>query len=113
MPRQCLGQPHECSHLRISSLIPSGFTFVLQAAAQRAESAASKAGSSIASGHTQGLAYLQPLLQKARRQLEVEHVGESLQKAVAAFQSLADLPKLEAAIIAARKKIDVDPAILR
>ena len=83
-----------------------------QEATHRAELAASKA-SSIASGHSAGTAYLQPLLREARLQLEVLHAVEILQKATAAYKSLHDLPKLEAAIIAARKIKGVDPEVLR
>lgn len=84
-----------------------------QAATQKAEAAASRAGSSIASGHTEGLAYLQPLLLEAKRLQEIEGAEDALQKAVAAYNSLSDLTKLEAAILVARKVKDVSPDILR
>lgn len=83
-----------------------------QEAKHRADLAASKA-SSITSGHSAGTAYLQPLLREARQQLEVLHAVEVLQKAIAAYKSLPDLPKLEAAIIAARKFKGVNPEVLR
>ncbi len=82
-------------------------------ATQKAEQAASKAGSGTVSGLSAGLAYLQPLLQEARQQLERDRAADCLQKAISANKSLPDLPKLEAAILAARKVKDVDPAILK
>lgn len=84
-----------------------------QVRVQRAEAAASAAASSVASGHCEGLRALQPVLQTAKRQLEIERAAELLQRAVSTSQTLADLPKLEAAILAARKTGDIDPSVLK
>ena len=79
----------------------------------KAEAAASSASLNSACGHSVGLQRLQPVLQAARRQLEIERGTELLQKAVNNCKSLADLPKLEAAILVARKTGNVNPEALR
>lgn len=73
----------------------------LQAEIMKAEAvAAAAAGSSILWEAAQAL---QPAIADGKRQQEVEKAGEVLARAVAASKGLADLPKLEAAIVAARK----------
>lgn len=107
----------ELSHLRLQETgslhIVSKSPDYEQAATQKAEGAASKAGGSNLCGHGEGLLFLQPILQTAKRRLDAERAADSLQKAVAASKSLSDLPKLEAAIIAARKVKGVNPDVLR
>ena len=46
---------------------------------------------------------LLPHIQACRKRLEAERAAETLQKALASCRGLADLPKLEAAILNARK----------
>lgn len=87
----------------------------LKAAIAKAEAAASAVSSSSGSttGSTGGgggacgsLAFSELLvvrLQAARRRLEVERVAEALHKAVLAYKAVADLPKLETAVLNARK----------
>lgn len=79
----------------------------------KAEAAASSAAANSACGHTAGLQTLQPMLHAAKRQLEIERSTELLQKAVNNCKLLADLPKLEAAILAARKTGNVSADVLR
>ena len=55
------------------------------------------------SGLTVGVDALSPLMQRARRQLEVEKASEALSRTVAAAKGVGDLPRLEAAILQARK----------
>ena len=84
-----------------------------QAAVQRAEAVASAASQHATGAHAEGLQLLQPVLQAVRHQHEVERTAEALQKAVLGSKALADLPRLEAAILAARKAGDIDADILR
>ena len=84
-----------------------------QAAVQRAEAIASAASQHATGSHTEGLQLLQPVVQAVRHQHEVERTAEALQKAVLGSKALADLPRLEAAILAARKAGDIDADILR
>ena len=52
-------------------------------------------------------------MQAARRRLEVVRTTNALQRATQGCHSLGDLPRLEAAILAARKTKDVDADVLR
>lgn len=62
--------------------------------------AAAAAGSSVTSEAAMGL---QPAIAEAKRQQEVEKAAEALARALAGAKGLQDLPRLEAAILAARK----------
>ena len=86
----------------------------MQAGVLKAEAAAAAAGGGgCTSGLSQGSQLLQPLLVAARRRLEVERASEQLQRIVASSHALGDLPKLEAAILSARRTGGVHPDILR
>ena len=74
----------------------------LQGDISRAEAAVQGATSTISS-LTVGVDALSPLLHRARRQLEVEKASEALSRTVAAAKGVGDLPRLEAAILQARK----------
>lgn len=50
-----------------------------------------------------GLDALTPLIQAVRKQLDIEKAAEGLTRTTSGAKTLADLPKLEAAILAARK----------
>ena len=86
----------------------------LQGDISRAEAAVQGATSTI-SGLTVGVDALSPLMQRARRQLEVEKVSEALSRTVAAAKGVGDLPRLEAAILQARKlaAADLQPGTVR
>ncbi|KAK9816451.1 hypothetical protein WJX72_000489 [[Myrmecia] bisecta] len=80
---------------------PAGSS-VLKGALAKAE-AASQAAANNTSGLTVGQDLLHPTIVSARRQLEVEKAAEALHRAVSSSATVTDLPKLEAAILAARK----------
>lgn len=80
---------------------------------QKAEAASVKASGSSGTVHAEGLAQLQPVLQAAKLQLEAQLGAETLQKAAASCKTLADLPRLEAAILSARKTNCQDADLLR
>ena len=65
--------------------------------------AAGQSASSTTGKLSVGWDLLQPCLQAARRQLEVERACEALSRAAASAKAVSDLPRLEAAILAARK----------
>ena len=74
----------------------------MQSELASAETAAQGASSSISSLSV-GLDALTPLIQAVRKQLDIEKAAEGLTRTASSAKTLADLPKLEAAILAARK----------
>ncbi|KAK9821741.1 hypothetical protein WJX81_001109 [Elliptochloris bilobata] len=86
---------------------------MLKAELARAEAAAAAAAGG--GGRGDGVALLAPALAAARRQLEVERAAEGLARAVSGTAAVADLPRLEAAILAARRvgAEQLEPAAFR
>ena len=73
-----------------------------QAEVSKAEAAGSAASGAL-SGLSLGSDMLTPLIQRARKQVEIEGARGGLHKAIAGARTHADLPHLEAAIQAARR----------
>jgi hypothetical protein len=86
----------------------------LQAALAKAEAAATAAAAS-GTRLAEGAELLVPALAAARRQLEMERAAETLSRVAASATKLTDLPRVEAAILAARKvgAQDLDPEAYR
>jgi hypothetical protein len=84
-----------------------------QGALAKAEAAAQAAANG--SGLVAGTEALAPRVAAARRQLEVQRAAEALAKAAQSSKTVTDLPRLEAAILAARKVgvQDADPETCR
>eukprot|EP00884_Botryococcus_braunii_P020575 jgi/Botrbrau1/7200/Bobra.0300s0026.1 len=87
---------------------------VLKAALAKAEAAATAAAAS-GTRLAEGAELLVPALAAARRQLEMERAAETLSRVAASATKLTDLPRVEAAILAARKvgAQDLDPEVYR
>jgi hypothetical protein len=76
----------------------------IQTALSKAENAATAAASaSAAGGFTAGSDWLAPRLVSARTKLNLERAAETMARAVSSCRTVSDLPKLEAAILAAKK----------
>ncbi|CAD7702855.1 unnamed protein product, partial [Ostreobium quekettii] len=77
---------------------------VLKAALLKAEAACSSAsGSSLTSGVWSPSELLVPKVSAARKRMDVEKAVEALGRATTSCKTVADLPKLEASILSARK----------
>jgi hypothetical protein len=82
----------------------AGFSAALKACLNKAESAATAAAAGAgAEGFLVGSQWLAPRLTAARSKLNLIRAAETLARAVTSCSSVSDLPKLEAAILAAKK----------
>ena len=86
----------------IASSQSHGGAVSTQAEVSKAEAAGSAASGAL-SGLSLGSDKLTPLIQRARKQVEIEGARGGLHKAIAGARTHADLPHLEAAIQAARR----------
>jgi len=90
------------------------FIFGVQAVLSKAEEAATAAASGSCGSFTSGSDLLDPLLKTARIKLGVSKATETLARALASCRTVADLPKLEAALLGVRKfgAHEIDSAVL-
>ena len=79
----------------------------------KAKDAVSSASSWQAFGHSDGMQILQKSLNSAKQRLEIEQQRDALHKVVHSATTLSDLPKLEAAILKAKKSSLNDPDLLK